>query len=156
MNIQCNCKKCDMVLQGSCKSCCWCLDQRTQQDIDTIYLDGEGYVNATEYGIKVPKTLFYCPKCKKTRLTSADVYAKLTDAMNQKRKKEAATTAMSSSEKFAARKQERLDNALQGYNFRIGGMIWNVAAAPKKKELSGLRQAMKRVKKIQQLANKPH
>ena len=63
---------CEMISLGSLTKCCWCSDKRTAKEIKDpeIYVDNVGYVHPLKYGIKYPKDIGYCPKCKKTKVKS--------------------------------------------------------------------------------------
>ena len=68
----CNCGICDLQTG----ICCYCSDKRTDGD-RIIYLDEIGEIDTKELGIKIPRDIFYCPKCKKTRISSAEMYNRI-------------------------------------------------------------------------------
>ena len=50
---------------GACSfsktDCCWCLDKRPTL---TIYLDSYGTIEPKNYGVTMPRDLYYCAHCK--------------------------------------------------------------------------------------------
>ncbi len=68
--------QCDMMSKGSLDKCCWCSDIRTAEEIKdpNLYIDNVGYVNPLKFGVKYPKDIGYCPKCKKTKISSVELY----------------------------------------------------------------------------------
>ena len=71
--------QCDMINQGSLDKCCWCSDVRTPEEIKdpNLYIDNVGYVNPLKFGVKYPKDIGYCPKCKKTKVSSRELYDRI-------------------------------------------------------------------------------
>lgn len=67
---------CDFTKHDTSKKCCWCQDKRTSDEI-IVYIDGIGDVNPTKLGIKYPKDIGYCPKCKKVKISSAELYNRI-------------------------------------------------------------------------------
>ena len=65
---------CDLILHGSCTACCKCSDKRTLDEVNKIYIDEIGDIDVRTYGLKFPKDMWYCPRCRKGRISSAEYY----------------------------------------------------------------------------------
>lgn len=72
-----------MIKFGTCKVCCFCSDKRTNEDIQSepFYIDGIGDID-----IKIPRDMFYCPKCKVGRMSSAEFYNKISKLIKNRQK----------------------------------------------------------------------
>ncbi|MHB1954495.1 MAG: hypothetical protein ACYCOU_12180, partial [Sulfobacillus sp.] len=59
--------------------CCWCSDRCSREEIDdpTVHLDFCREVRPRQLGLAWPKDIWYCPKCRHTRLSSAQIYQEL-------------------------------------------------------------------------------
>ncbi len=71
--------RCDIITLGTLNKCCWCSDTRTAKEIKdpTVYIDSLGDVKPLKFGIKYPRDIGYCPKCKKTKISSSELYNKI-------------------------------------------------------------------------------
>jgi len=60
---------------GACSfsktDCCWCLDKRTTL---TIYLDSYGTIEPKNYGVTMPRDLYYCAHCKSPDTQTVGVF----------------------------------------------------------------------------------
>lgn len=79
---QCHCTTeptCSIMTEGTSKSCCWCADQRSADEIadPDVYVDGIGYVRPIQYMIAWPQSIDYCPTCKVPGVSTADLYERL-------------------------------------------------------------------------------
>ncbi len=79
--------QCEMISLGSLNKCCWCSDIRTAKEIKdpNLYIDNVGYVNPLKYGVKYPKDIGYCQKCKKTKISSRELYNKIASRVEIRR-----------------------------------------------------------------------
>jgi hypothetical protein len=68
--------QCDIISQGSVDKCCWCSDKRTEKEKKNpeVYIDNVGCIKPLKYGVKYPRDIGYCPRCKKTKISSAELY----------------------------------------------------------------------------------
>ena len=55
--------------------CCWHEDRRKNKSI--FYLDKYGEIDPTPYGITVPADIHYCPSCRTTKETLAEIVERL-------------------------------------------------------------------------------
>jgi len=71
--------QCDMISSGPLDKCCWCSDKRTEKEMKDpkLYIDNVGYLKPLKYGVKYPRDIYYCPKCKETKKTSRELYDRL-------------------------------------------------------------------------------
>jgi len=69
-----------MVVFGNSDKCCWCEDKRTPEEMQNplLYIDGIGELHPNTVGVKWPRDIGYCPKCRKTRTSTAALYQKMT------------------------------------------------------------------------------
>ena len=81
-NKRCNCKEtkrlplCDIISLGDAECCCWCADTRSSEEKinPEIHVDGLGTVQPKKYHLKWPVDIGYCPKCRRSRKSSAELY----------------------------------------------------------------------------------
>lgn len=90
VKVSCMCDKhkaecCDLIRHGSCIKCCVCSDKRSDAELRTVYIDGVGEVNLRKLKMKVPRDMFYCPQCRKTRTSSAEFYDKVRNRVQEQR-----------------------------------------------------------------------
>lgn len=62
---------------GSATGCCWCLDTRSINSHNIHYIDKIGAIDARELGVEIPRDIYYCPSCKKSKETSIVLHNKL-------------------------------------------------------------------------------
>ena len=55
--------------------CCWDEDKRKNKNL--FYLDNYGEIDPTPYGITVPADIHYCPSCRTTKETLAEIIERL-------------------------------------------------------------------------------
>lgn len=78
----CHCDSCDLIVLGTRSSCCWCIDTRSNEEINDIEvrLDAHGFVKPADYYIYWPIDAAYCSACRTCPPTSR-LYANLTSAV---------------------------------------------------------------------------
>ncbi len=64
----------DKPCQLDTELCCGCLDIRSEKEINTIYLDEYGDIDIRTLNLTFPKSIFYCPNCRKKSKSSAEIY----------------------------------------------------------------------------------
>lgn len=71
--------QCDLINDGVKNECCWCGDERhdSQRNNPKIYIDGIGEVFPGDYGLRWPVDCGYCPKCRHSRISTAELYNNL-------------------------------------------------------------------------------
>jgi len=55
--------------------CCWHEDKRINKNI--FYLDKYGEIDPTLYGLTIPVDIYYCPSCRTTKETLAEIIERL-------------------------------------------------------------------------------
>ena len=61
-------QRCD----NSSTACCWCRDKRSESQAHTRYVDGYDAVNTAEFETVFPRDMYYCPKCRHDKTSSAE------------------------------------------------------------------------------------
>ena len=70
------------------KYCCWHEDIRTHTEKNTIYLDRYGEIDLTAFDMLVPQDIHYCPSCRITTESAADIINKIMETLPQKIKEQ--------------------------------------------------------------------
>lgn len=68
--------------------CCWHEDVRTDDEKNTIYLDRYGKIDLTMFDMTVPQDIHYCPSCRLTTESAADIINKIMETLPQKIKEQ--------------------------------------------------------------------
>lgn len=81
-HTNCRCDACDLMTLGTRASCCWCIDTRSNEEINDIEirLDAHGFVKPSQYYIYWPIDAAYCSTCR-TCAPTAELYANLSSAV---------------------------------------------------------------------------
>ena len=71
------CHRCFRQQKNECQTgqnigCCYCLDKRTDDEASIRYLDGIGDIDTRKFGMIFLKDMYYCPHCRKTKISSAE------------------------------------------------------------------------------------
>lgn len=75
--------RCDIAASGAALRCCWCADERppAAKSDPEVYIDGVGRVRPAKYGLAWPEDVGYCPRCRRSRVSSAVLYERLSRAI---------------------------------------------------------------------------